>query len=166
MGITSEEARLIALSRIGLDLVLNETETLERPYGWYFAVGARQLPGAGDDHEIGVGGSCGFVVEREDGRVFEFGSAFAPEKWLENYVKGFKYERYDLTIHSVADIETTVDCLARLSMTYVVPEYEHGTLWKIPREFTRQQIEARLNQLPCRFRNQAFWHRVEVLDRI
>jgi hypothetical protein len=165
MAISFEEARLIALSRIGSECALIETETLEKPYGWYFMYQSREYLETGN-HEKMLVGSGGFIVEREDGRVFEFGSAFPIETWLANYEKGFKYDFYDLTILSVADPAATVDSLARLSMQYVVPEFERGTLWKIPREFTRKQLVDRLSRLPCVFQNQAFWHRVEELEQM
>jgi hypothetical protein len=38
-------------------------------------------------------GSGGFIVERENGRVFEFGSAYPLEMWIANYEKGFKYDQ-------------------------------------------------------------------------
>jgi len=165
MPITFDEARSIALSRIGPECALIAAATLAKPYGWYFNYQNRACLEKRDGGQMLVG-SGGFIVEREDGRVFEFGSAYPPETWLANYEQGYKYERYDLMIRSVVDLATTLDGLERLSMQYIVPELEHGTLWNIPRTFTRQQLADRLGRLPYMFENQAFWHRIEEFEEL
>ncbi len=163
--IAYEEARMIALAEIGPDLALVESATVEKPYGWYFLAQSLAFVASGDREQmlLGVGG---FIVERADGRIFRFGSAYPAEQWIANYERGFKYERYDLAIVSASDPARALGLLERLGMTWVAPEDAHGTVWRIPRPYTRDQLRILLHALPCRFTDQAFWHRVDVFDEI
>ena len=160
-----DEAKQIALGRIGPQCVLIESATLEKPYGWYFRAETRAFIETGDPKQRGIG-SGGFIVEKADGRVFEFGSAFPVDRWVANYEKGFKYYRYDLTILAVSDLVTAIGLLLQLSMQHVIPEEAVGTVWVIPQPYTVDDIRKMLTQLPCTFTNQAFWHRVDVFDDI
>jgi hypothetical protein len=160
-----QQARQIALDRIGHDCALYEDSILEKPYGWVFSFNSRRFLETGDVGDMLVG-SAGFVVERENGRVFGFGSAYPLEVWIANYEKGFRYDRYDLTITSVRDLSTTVRLLHRLRMAYVIPEEEHGVKWRIAKNFTPQQLAALLERLPLTFRAQSFAFRVDVFDEI
>ena len=157
------QAEKIAIEYIGADCGLVETATLEKPYGWYFCGQSKTYLQTGDVSDM-LFGSGGFVVEREEGRIFGFGSLYPLETWFANYEKGFKYDSYDLMIVSVADVKTTVRLLHKLDMNFVVPEIAHGVEWKIPRSYGKIQIQSQLRRLPCIFRNQRFWHRVEVFD--
>jgi hypothetical protein len=163
--ITFEEAKRIAIEKIGTDCALVESATVEKPYGWYFFGQSRTYLETGDFKQMLVG-SGGFIVERADGRVFEFGSAYSTEQWIANYERGFKYHSYDLTISAVFEPDTAVRLLERLDMTYVIPENDDGTVWVIPRRFTREQLRQQLGLLPCAFAGQRFWHRVDVFDEI
>jgi len=160
-----EEAKRIALAYIGPDCALVDAATMEKPYGWYFLGQSRAFLETGDSSKMLLG-SGGFIVEREAGRVFEFGSAYPRERWIANYERGFKYECYDLTIIAVSDLERAIGLLQRLDMVYVIPEEENGTVWRIPRRYTQEQVRERLGRLPCTFAEQAFWHRVDVFDEI
>ena len=120
-----DEAKQIALERIGPECVLLESATLEKPYGWYFGAASRAFIETADPKQMALG-SGGFIVEKTDGRVFEFGSAFPLEKWIANYEKGFKNTRYDLTILAVSDLNAATGLLHELYMHYVVPG---GSVW-------------------------------------
>ncbi len=159
------QAKKIAIEYVGADCGIVETATLERPYGWYFCGQSKAYLQTGDEREM-LFGSGGFVVEREEGRVFEFGSLYPPETWLANYEKGFKYSYYDLIIVAIADVKTTVRLLHQLSMNFVVPEIAHGVEWKIPQSYGKIRLYLQLRRLPCVFRNQVFWHRVNVFDEL
>jgi hypothetical protein len=161
--ITFEEAKQIALNKIGPDCALFEDEILEKPYGWYFCYQSKAYFTSGNDWLIGSGG---FIVEREDGRVFEFGSCFGLERDLAAYEAGFKFHSYDLTILSVSDIQQTITLLHQLDMAYVIPEYEHGVVWKIPQRFTKSQIRSLMRSLPHTFYAQNFYFRIEVFAEI
>jgi hypothetical protein len=81
--ITYDEARRIAAASIGPDSALVESATFEKPYGWYFYSQSRDFLASGDIEDMLIG-SAGFIVERDGGRVFGFGSAYPVEKWIEN----------------------------------------------------------------------------------
>ena len=163
--ITFEEAKQIALNKIGPDCALFENKIIEKPYGWYFCYQSKAyfVSGNWDDALIGSGG---FLVEREDGRVFEFGSTYGLERDFAAYEAGFKFHSYDLTIISVSDTKQTVSLLHKLDMVYVIPEYEHGVVWKIPQRFTKSQIRSLISSLPHTFYAQNFNFRIEVFAEI
>jgi len=158
--ITFEEAKQIALNKIGPDCALIDDATMEKPYGWYFCAQSKGYL-SGDIRAMLIG-TGGFIVERENGYVFEFGSAYPLERNLAAYEAGFKYDTYDLTILAVSDLQQTVRLLLDLHMTYVIPEKEYGTVWKIPQEYTDIQIRSALAVFPYTFFDQKFYFRYEV----
>ena len=163
--ITFERAKQIARERIGPNCGLLEDSIIEKPYGWFLSFQSKAFLRSGDISDMLVG-SSGFIVERADGRVFGFGSAYPPEKWIANYEKGFKYNSYDLTITDVRCMPTTVKLLEKLDMIYVIPEEQYGVVWRIPQQYTAKQLREALQHLPCTFRRQQFDYRVEVFDEI
>lgn len=148
--ISFEQARQIALDKIGPDCGLINEATGEKPYGWYFCYQSKayQESGRMEDMLIGHGG---FLVEKMDGRVVEFGSVYPLGRYFELYEAGFKYRAYDLTISRIYDLNQTLDFLQRLPLGYVIPEVEHGVTWRIPRMYTRKQFKKMLARLPCIF---------------
>jgi hypothetical protein len=163
--ISFDEAKQIAIRKIGPDCVLSENETIEKPYGWYFCFQSKAYLQSGQFQDMLVG-SGGFIVEREDGYIFEFGSAYPPEYNLAAYEAGFRYETYDLTILSVTDRKQTVWLLFQLNMSYVVVETEYGIDWKVPKQYTEAQIKAALATTPCTFSGHNFFHKVNVIAEI
>ena len=60
-------------------------------------------------------GSCGCAVERADGRVTDFGSAYAWDDWIWGYERGLvRDDRVDLVVESVLDVELAVALLDTL----------------------------------------------------
>jgi len=163
--ITFEEAKQIALNKIGPNCALFEDRIIEKPYGWYFCFQSKAYFASGNWKDALVG-SGGFIVERADGRIFEFGSAYTLERNLAAYEAGFKFYSQDLTITAVSDMKQTVSLLHKLDMVYVIPKLEHGVVWKIPRTFTRAQIRSFLSSLPHVFSAQNFYFRTEVFGEI
>lgn len=86
--ITFDEAQIIALEKIGADCVILTRQTLEKPYGWYFSFQSKKYLETKNFSDMLVG-SGGFIVEKETGKVVEFGSAYSLEKNFEIYEKGF-----------------------------------------------------------------------------
>lgn len=158
-------ARQIALARIGPEKSLIDEASFEKPYGWYFFGQSNAYLETGNVLDMIIGDG-GFIVERQDGRVFAFGSAYPVETWIANYEKGFKYESYDLIIRSVRDWIRTIYLLHSLSMNYVVPEVTSDVAWKTPEQYTIYQLGILLTRLPCVFTDQRFWHRVDVFDEM
>ncbi|NMO19354.1 hypothetical protein HPC49_32835 [Pyxidicoccus fallax] len=147
------------------DSVLVESSTREFPFGWYFVAQSKHYVATGHISHMRVG-SGGFVVDRETGRVHEFGSAFPLERNVRMYAKGFRYHAYDLTLTKVYDLRTTVRLLHELDMSYVEPEFEHGVMWRIPKHYTESQLEAFLQKLPHTFAGHGFYARLEVFEKM
>ncbi|MBD2233098.1 YrhB domain-containing protein [Phormidium tenue] len=163
--ITFEEAKQIALNKIGSDCALFEDATIEKPYGWYFYYQSKAYFASGD-WDDGLIGNNGFFVEREDGRVLEFGSGYGLERDFAAYEAGFKSHFHDLTIISVSDKKQTIRLLHKLDMIYVIPEYAHGAVWKIPQKFTKSQIRSLMSSFPRTFYAQDFYPKIEVFAEI
>lgn len=111
-------------------------------------------------------GSGGFLVEKENGNVVEFGSAYSVEKNFQTYEQDFSGKNFDLIITKVFDLRETVRLLNRLQMTCVEPEFEHGTSWKIPKIYNQKQIKEAISKLPCVFKKQNFYFRFDEFQNI
>ncbi len=60
----------------------------------------------------------------------------APDSsWIENYEKGFKYDRYELTILEVHNRYVTVGLLTQLSMEFAPTDDNGGTPYPERREY-------------------------------
>ena len=147
--LTFEEAKRIALDRIGPEYGLIEEATVEKEHGWHFRYQTKKYLQTGDFHQIAVG-SGGFIVDREDGHIVEFGSQLYAEQ-LEAYETGCRYDEYDLEIRAVHDFDCCVGVLLGLEMWYSEPEEEYGVVWRIRRPYTREVLERHLKDLPCKF---------------
>ena len=73
--ISFEQAKKIAIQKIGPECGLIEESTVEKPYGWYFIYQSNEWLRTRNIRDALIG-SGGFIVEREDGRIYEFGSAY------------------------------------------------------------------------------------------
>lgn len=160
-----EDALRIALEQLRQDEGLVASSTRELPFGWFFVAQSKQFLETGEVRHMAVG-SGGFVVDRETGRVHEFGSAFTTERNLRMYGKGFRFASYDLTITKVYDLKTTARLLQKLDMTYVEPEEAHGVVWRIPKHYRASQLEKFLRQLPYTFTDYNFHAGLEVFEEL
>jgi hypothetical protein len=158
--ITFEEAKQIALDKVGPDCALVDDATLAKPYGWYFCYQSKAYLQSGDLNDMLLG-SGGFIVEQEDGYVFEFGSAYPLEHHLAAYEAGFRFDSYDLTILSIGDLRQTIELLLKLDMTYAAPEGKYAVVWQIPKTYTDDQLRSALMSLPHTFFNQGLNFRFE-----
>ncbi len=129
--ITYDEAKAIAQKNIPSHHSI--VETIEKPYSWYFFSQTKQYVETGDFHDMEVG-SGGFLVEKENGRIVEFGSVYSLEENLKIYEAGLAYGKYNLTVLKVFDLNLAVRLLKKLSMSFVKPKLENGVTWKIPQE--------------------------------
>jgi hypothetical protein len=121
--------------------------------GWYFSW-----------QEDGLIGSHGLAVNKETGRVFTFGSAFPIERDLRMYDRGMDAKEQDIVITAIADLEETVAILLEIEPKVTEPSYEAGTVWRIPRCLTEEEIRARLASLPAVFPDQKLYFRFEAVE--
>ena len=159
--VTFEEAETIAKNKIPANHSI--VKMLEKPYGWYFCSQNNEYIKTKNIQYLEAG-SGGFIVEKETGRIVEFGSRFPLEKNFEIYEKGFAYKKYDLTILKIKDLTSAIKHLKKLSMRFVEPEFECGVWWKIPQEFNEKQIKEILQNLPYTFTKQNFYFRHQEFE--
>ena len=149
--ITKEQAIESLRSTLDDDMDIMFDNIIEKDYGWVIFCQSKKFIETGDDGYILIG-SGGTLVEREGGKHIEFGSAYSLEENLEIYEKGYlKYENWDLVITKVNDIQKTIDLLLTFGLSYVVPEEEHGAVWRIPRQYEQAELKRKLMQTPVRF---------------
>ena len=162
--ITFEKAEEIARNRISADCALIKDAILEKPYGWYFPFQSKEFLETGDIKKMLVG-SGGFIVEKDSGSVVEFGSAYSTEKNFKIYERGL-CGRSDLIILKVKELNETIRLLNSLSMTYIATEISNGIEWKLPKTYKQKQIKEAISKLPCIFKNQNFYFRYDVFEKI
>ena len=149
--LSEQRARELAEGSIrgdGLTLAPGSTES---DRGWYFHWNEK------------IFGSHGVVVNKETGSVFVLGSALPLERDLRMYDRGMDAEKHDLVITAVADLDETVELLQRISPTVVEPSYEHGTVWRIPRCLTEDEIRTRVATLPAIFPDVQLYFEFEAI---
>ncbi len=142
--ITFEEAKQIALNHIPQYCALVTDQISEKPYGWYFLCQTKAYLQSGKTIDRLIGGED-FIVDKEDGYVFDFGSGYQLSRNLKAYEAGFRYNFYDLKILSISSFQETLDWLLTLDMPY----------------FGRDNLKSVLVSLPYTFFNQGLWFRAE-----
>ena len=162
--ISFEEAEKIALGYINSDCVLLKESIVEKPYGWYFHSQSKKYVETKNISDLLVG-SGGFIVEKESGKVIEFGSAFSLEVNFKIYEKGL-IGRNDLVVLKVRDINETVRLLNRLRISYVEAKFDQGLEWKIPKIYNEKQLRTAISKQPCVFQNQNFYLRYDEFQKI
>ena len=97
-------------------------------------------------------GSGGVLVERNTGRLIQFGSGYSTEINLKIYELGYlAYDNFDLVITAVSNLDEAIEHLRKLRIIYVKAEVAHGETWRIPKDYSVGQLRERLHHLPCRF---------------
>jgi hypothetical protein len=129
------------------------SEAVKLRQGWYFTWQAD-----------GLIGSHGFAVNNETGNIFQFGSAFPVERDLRMYDRGMDAEEHDIVITAIADLEETLAILQKIRPTVVEPCYKQGTVLRIPRRLTEEEIRARLASLPALFPDVHLYFRFEEVE--
>jgi hypothetical protein len=153
--IDQTEALQIANRSAPRCVVIYPSGIRQTKFGWFFPFRAKSSP---------VVGSHGLIVNKANGKVCHLGSARAIDREIELYDKGYQFERYDLVIIECLHVEPALDSLEAISLQIAEPEFEHGTVWRIPRLFTRDELRVRLSAIPCVFGNQALNLRAELLE--
>jgi hypothetical protein len=137
-------------------LAIDEGRVRELRTGWLFPY--RSATGGA------VVGSNGVIVNKLTGKAVRLGSAFPMDRDAAMYERGYCFERYDLVVTGVRDMERTIDALQNVGISVVEPEYEHGTVWRIPRRLTGAELRARLARLPCVFGDLSLYFKCEVME--
>lgn len=134
-------------------LTIDPASMRELTEGWFFGYSAAEQYG-----------SHGIIINKSSGKAFELGSAFPLERDLAMYDRGYQFDRYDLVILAVVDVARTLETLLQIGPTVIEPQYENGTVWRVPRPLSRDEIEFRISRLPCVFGNLSLYFRLETLE--
>jgi hypothetical protein len=129
------------------------TAVTELERGWYFAW-----------ESDGRVGSHGLAVNKDDGRIFAFGSAFSVERDLSMYDRGMDAEKHDLVVVAVENLEETLAFLQALAPSTVDLSFEHGTVWRIPRILSRSELESSVSKLPAIFPDLSHYFSFEAVE--
>ena len=162
--ITKEEAIKKVRDTLSEDMDVMLDHIVEKEYGWVIFSQSKEYIRT-NDWKCMLIGSGGTLVEKAIGNTYEFGSAYSTDENLRIYELGyFKYENWDIEIFKVIKKTETIEHLSRLGIMYVVPEEEHGTVWKIPKTYTTEQLKNKLKSLPTRFNLGNVYFRWEELE--
>jgi hypothetical protein len=132
---------------------LDLTGAVETERGWYF-------PWMAD----GIIGSNGVIVGKSDGAVFVFGSAFSVKRDIHFFDRGFGSDSYDLVILEVFDMSAAIALMEAIRPSVVEPSYESGTVWRVGKDLTSEEIRDRLSAPPALFPDIKLYFRLELLD--
>jgi len=162
--IAKEEAVKKVRAMLGEDMDVIPDNIIEKEYGWVIFAESKEYMQTKDPVSMAVG-SGGILIEKETGNTYEFGSAYSTEQNLQIYELGYlRYENWDIVITKVTNRNNTIENLSRLDVVYVMPEEDHGTVWKIPGKYTSEQLNNRLKSLPARFNLGNLYFKWEVLE--
>jgi hypothetical protein len=124
--------------------------------GWFFPYVPEPEPRVG---------SNGVIINKLTGKAFVLGSAYAVERDIRLYDKGYQFEVYALVVLGFSTLEAAVEAIRKLSLTKIEPEYSGGTVWRVPKPLTTDDIRARLDRLPAIFGAVPLYFVVEELER-
>jgi Immunity protein 35 len=160
--ISFEEARHIALAKIGEDRGLVEEMTREKDYGWYFYAQSKKWLETRDENGMLVG-SSGFIVEREAGRIVQFGSVYGVDGNLQYYEAGLRHEFYVLTILQVFDVTQTLHALLHMRLIDARAEFDNDEFTVRPTQVGKTAFNTILSSLPYTFPIQHFYFFYPIL---
>jgi len=148
----SQARQLAAKALTHDDVSLGDARELQE--GWFFPWESARF------------GCNGVIVNKRTGRILHLGSAFPVERDLAMYDRGYQFERYDLVVLAIHDVERTRRAIGNLPLRIVEPEYEHGQVWRIPKTMTDLERWKRLEKLPCIFPALTLYFDLELLEEV
>ncbi len=162
-----EEAKAIAAAYVAREIpcMLLEHLTREHPFGWVFFWNSKAYVEKGDAGAALIGNGP-FLVERQGGRVVQFGSGISVERSVAHYQNGYRFDRYEIVVESVTNAEMVADLLQSVDLVFVVPEEAHGAVWRIPQIYSITQLRDMLTRQPVVFQRQRLAFREDEFDRL
>lgn len=162
--LTKNHATEAVRKTLPVDSDILEEHVIEKEYGWVIFSQTKRYIETEDPMSMTFG-SGGTLVEKKTGRLIQFGSAYPTEINLKIYEAGYlAHEDFDLVVKCISNPEEAVGLLGRLGITYVKPEVQSGTTWRIPKSYSAQQLRGRLRHLPCRFNLGSLYFKWETLE--
>jgi hypothetical protein len=110
-------------------------------------------------------GSSGLIVNKDDGAFLILGSAFSIDRDCEFYEKGYRWEFYDLVVTEVHDLDGACRILHSVGPSEIDYSYSSGTVWRIPRQLSLDDLRHRLATAPVVFPNIKLYLKLESLER-
>lgn len=162
---TLTQARQAILDKInagaknGEDFVIDEAHIIDHGCSWYIPFKRRV-----STNDMYIGGYSGFFVDKANGELFQPGSGFTLEEWLAGFRKGLRYDRYDITIVKINDLEQALELIQNLHFQYFIREVQYGVTWKFTKTFTEQIIRKKLESIPAVFYNQQLDLQTELFE--
>lgn len=126
------------------------SDMVEIDSGWHFPWHQTNVEVV-DGFPMPAAGSNGVIVNKKTGETFALGSAFSRQRDLDFYDLGYRSEVYDIVITAVHDLASTLDTLLATRLTYTELSYSSGTVWRMPQQYGREALAAKLAELPCIF---------------
>lgn len=119
-------------------------------FGWYFSYDSAAFLEGGDPSQALLGNTP--VVVDHNGKLFvtSFGESIAE---LEHaYANGIRNQISTLVISRITNLNLTLDLLTHANFQTAIPETDaHGNTWRIPRPFTKAELEEKLTHVPATF---------------
>jgi len=92
---TKEEATVLVRKKINAqslnlpdddEIIILEQDTIDKPWGWIFFYTSRKWYET-NDIDYAIAGNAPIIVEKETGKLYETGTAYSIEHYIENYEK-------------------------------------------------------------------------------
>lgn len=134
-----DEARTLAQDACDFDdVVLSDAHELEQ--GWLFRLVAKRTRVYD-----------AVIVNKETGRTLLVmrSSALSQDPVL--YDRGYQFDRYDVVVFTIANVDETVRAMALLGERVVDTYYRFDRVWRVGRTITDDEIRSRLETLPAIF---------------
>ncbi len=159
-----EEARQLAEAHLPDEVVALPDSVQACDFGFYFATSSRAYQESKRIEDLLVG-SCGVLVDRTNGLVHDLGSAFPPEYWFETYRRRLNIPS-TVVVTDVRSRRRAAKALLPLQMSFIIPEEEHGTIWRVAQHYDLKAIRKKLKVLPARFEDQDLTFRLNEIEEL
>ena len=115
--ITKDQAFELVQETLADDMGILYENTIELGYGWVIFDQTIKYIETKDIEYMAIG-SGGMLVEKETGKIYQFGSAYSLEQNIKIYELGYlSFDDWDIEILEVHDEEETANYLDKLGIT-------------------------------------------------
>ena len=87
------------------------------------------------------------------------------ERDLALYDGGYKFEKYDLVVLAINDLEHTISTIVEMHFATADPYHKYHRVWRIGRQMAEAEVRERLSTLPAIFTGR-FAFGLEHLERV
>jgi hypothetical protein len=105
----------------------------------------------------------GVIVNKKTGRSLRVMTHSPMQNDLNLYDRGYQFDKYDLVILTVENLDETVRVLHALHEVTVDTHDKNERVYRVGRGFTEVEVRERLSRLPCIFSGR-FDFRIDNLE--